>query len=379
MKREAYYYFPRPGESKESGETDREETVGTPDWWKDAVIYDILIDSFAVTRRSIGRTNEDTDCDKEYPGRRYGGTIQGVTNNLDYLLKLGINCICLDPFVFKEDHDTSEQTDCLQINPCYGTEADFQFFVDLCHNCAIRVIVDVTQSTMDASPDIDYFGICRSLSEEYSVDGWLFPVSERKEDSFRNSCRDFFAMDTLDAFEFDLEVKDIIHENTANRPFVNLLDSLGKPRFLTYCDGKKERLLLAVLFQMTIAGPPCILYGDEQLILSQVGEECPGPMIWGENPESGMFAFYKAAIYLRRKLGALRNGDYRTRSADKASKLYIYERCQEEQQIIIALNAGEEQAKLPEELGNCRIIWQSGYTSGGIDGYGFLIAAKQPD
>lgn len=378
MNKRAYFYFSKPEDSESNEEADRVETDNILDFLKDAVIYYILIDSFASSRRSISRTDGDTDHDNEYADKRYGGTFQGITDNLDYLLKLGINCICIDPLIIVREPDSSEQTGCLRLNPCYGKEADFQFLVDLCHNCGIRVMVDLSLPTEEDTSYQDDIELCKFLTEEYSIDGCLFSERDQAEDNFRSSFRDFFAFGSLDALEFDKAVKARVLPEPTKTPFGYFTDCTLIPRLFTDFGGNQERYQLAVLFQMTFTDVPCIFYGDEQLITNQTKERYTGPMIWSENNESGMFAFYKAAIYLRRKLIALRCGDYRTIRADRNSKLYLYERIQGEQKISISLNAGEELVLLPMEPDN-QIIWQRGYTSGQLEGYGFYIAVKQPE
>ncbi|MFR3289855.1 MAG: hypothetical protein ACLTSG_06030 [Lachnospiraceae bacterium] len=79
----------------------RADIARVPDWVHEAVVYNIFPDSFATSRRYI--SGEATQ--REFGGLtthgKLGGTIRGVTENLDYLSGLGINCVShLEPGIF---------------------------------------------------------------------------------------------------------------------------------------------------------------------------------------------------------------------------------------------------------------------------------------
>ena len=71
------------------------------------------------------------------------GDLRGLTEKLDYLQWLGVDCIWLPPF-FRSPlrdggYDVSDYTDVL---PEFGTIGDFVEFVDAAHSRGIRVIID---------------------------------------------------------------------------------------------------------------------------------------------------------------------------------------------------------------------------------------------
>ena len=76
----------------------REEISSVPQWLKHAVVYNIFPDSFASGRRSVLNTPFETVWEHELILKsRLGGTLQGITENLDYIAGLGFNCIYLNP------------------------------------------------------------------------------------------------------------------------------------------------------------------------------------------------------------------------------------------------------------------------------------------
>ncbi len=63
---------------------------------------------------------------------------------------------------------------------------------------------------------------------------------------------------------------------------LNLLDSHDMPRFINLVSGNKKALCLAVLFQMTYPGAPCVYYGDEVGLSGGRDPENRGTFPWDE-------------------------------------------------------------------------------------------------
>ncbi len=105
-------------------------------WYKDAIFYEVPVKAFF-----------DSNADGV-------GDFAGLTQKLDYLQDLGIDCIWILPMYpspLKDDgYDISNFHD---IDPRYGTLADFQRFLDEAHQRGIRVIADlVVNHTSDQHP-----------------------------------------------------------------------------------------------------------------------------------------------------------------------------------------------------------------------------------
>lgn len=105
-------------------------------WWQDAVGYQIYPRSFA-------------------DGNGDGiGDIPGIIDKLDYLQHLGITALWISPFYpspqFDCGYDVADYTD---INPEYGTMADFDRLLEAAHQRGIRLILDlVLNHTSDQHP-----------------------------------------------------------------------------------------------------------------------------------------------------------------------------------------------------------------------------------
>jgi glycosidase len=107
-------------------------TDGYP-WWNDSVFYEIFVRSFF-----------DSDGDGI-------GDLNGLTEKLDYLndgdpettTDLGITGIWLMPIFPSPSYHGYDVTDYYDINPDYGTLADFEKLLDEAHQRGIRVIIDL--------------------------------------------------------------------------------------------------------------------------------------------------------------------------------------------------------------------------------------------
>jgi neopullulanase len=126
---------------------------------------------------------------------------------------------------------------------------------------------------------------------------------------------------------------------------LNLLGSHDTPRVLTMCGGDRNALRLATLVQMTVAGAPCIYYGDEVGMAGEQDPYCRGAFPtdeadWDEN----LLTFFRGATALRRRHPALRRGEFALAGA--AGMAAAYRRWDAADSFVVVLNAGDEPADL---------------------------------
>ena len=114
-----------------------------PLWFKRAVFYEIHIRGFS-----------DADDDGN-------GDLRGVTEKLDYLQWLGVDCIWLLPMYPSPLKDGGyDIADFLSVHPDYGTVADVASLLDAAHRRGIRVIADLVMN--HTSSDHPWFQEARS-------------------------------------------------------------------------------------------------------------------------------------------------------------------------------------------------------------------------
>lgn len=120
----------------------RADIVASPQWVQDTVIYNIFPDSFATGHRFISGMETEKDYGQEKVHGKLGGTIKGITENIDYLTELGVNAIYINPIFAAGEYHKYDLVDYYHIDPCFGTDEEFGKLVQHCHEKGIRVIID---------------------------------------------------------------------------------------------------------------------------------------------------------------------------------------------------------------------------------------------
>lgn len=110
-----------PGHRPNSSPPDR--------WWRNAVVYQVYPRSF-----------QDSDDDGE-------GDLPGLLGRLDYLAGLGVNALWLSPVYPSPMNDGGyDVTDYVDVDPRFGTLADFDALVATAKTSGIRVMMDLVPS-----------------------------------------------------------------------------------------------------------------------------------------------------------------------------------------------------------------------------------------
>ena len=101
-------------------------------WFDGIRIYHLLIDRFNGGWQ-VPPKSENVFC---------GGTLQGVTEKLDYIKELGFNAIMLSPIFKTANYHGYHTLNFDEVDPHYGTWEDYQQLLDQAHDKGLKIICD---------------------------------------------------------------------------------------------------------------------------------------------------------------------------------------------------------------------------------------------
>ena len=138
-----------------------EPSIDNPLWFKDAIFYEVYTRAYA-----------DSNGDGH-------GDLRGLTQKLDYIKSLGVDCIWLLPIypspLLDDGYDIA---DYYGVHPDYGTLEDFKTLVREAHARGLRVIADLVMNhTSDQHP---WFQSSRSSRESPYRDYYVWSDTDQK-------------------------------------------------------------------------------------------------------------------------------------------------------------------------------------------------------
>jgi maltose alpha-D-glucosyltransferase/alpha-amylase len=142
---------------KETGDFQVTDTL----WYKDTILYEVYVRAF-----------NDSNADGH-------GDLRGLTEKLDYLQELGVDCLWLSPIYpspLRDDgYDISNYYD---IHPDYGNLDDFSELLKEAHRRGIRIIMDlVLNHTSDKHP---WFRAARANRHSLFRDYYVWNDNDQK-------------------------------------------------------------------------------------------------------------------------------------------------------------------------------------------------------
>lgn len=170
----------------------------TPDWYKNAVVYQIFPDRFNRGSDWLQRQTDAADCRGKNSIKRilhqnwddtpfyprderggisrwpfFGGTLEGIREKLDYLKDLGVTVIYLNPIFKASSNHKYDTCDYLKIDEGFGDEESFRALAEAALKKGISLILDGVFSHTGA--DSIYFdkfhnygtGACVSQASPY--------------------------------------------------------------------------------------------------------------------------------------------------------------------------------------------------------------------
>ncbi len=157
------------------------KTSHTPDWFKNAIVYQIFPDRFrkgdkttAIAKGKPHAVLHTSWNDKPYYCKNqetgdivyydfFGGNLAGIQEKFDYLKELGITAIYLNPIFLARSNHRYDTADYLRVDPLLGTNQEFEAFCAAAKKQGIRIILDGVFSHTGA--DSRYFNQYGTFSD----------------------------------------------------------------------------------------------------------------------------------------------------------------------------------------------------------------------
>ncbi|WP_232718651.1 alpha-amylase family glycosyl hydrolase [Bacillus sp. FJAT-45037] len=249
---------------------------------------------------------------------------------------------------FNNDNEMARDYMLNEVVPFWLEELDFDGLrLDYAKGPSYSFWVDFRDKVKSIDPDVYVFGEVWDNRDKISsyagkLDGSL----------------DFGFHDTFKGtFAFNGSMQSIVRYLNENQAayhpeyiMTTFLDNHDLPRFLYEAGNQTNRLKLASFTQFMLPGSPVIYYGTE-VGLSQSANHNEytdwkdrwyrEPMIWDqEKQDQDLLAHYKDIIDLRKNHSALRDGYFKEHATTRDA--LVFERGNDTERLIIAVNKGEE-------------------------------------
>ena len=250
--------------------------------------------------------------------------------------------------------------------------------------------VTITEVWQDARHLIEEGGFSASMNyhgfampvEEWLVDGDIGPRAFADTVSRRLAAyapaRQRVMQNLMDSHDTERLASMIV-----NRQFEGDYDRANSPRYTEGVSGRaptaeeREVQRLVATLQATFVGAPMLYYGTEAGMWGADDPDDRKPMLWPDltyadecaepngtrrdpcDPvafDADLFAFYQSALALREKMSPLVWGDFAVLVADDQQNALAFARRHEGQEIVVALNRGDAEARLqvPDDAGTAR-------------------------
>ncbi|ETS83634.1 hypothetical protein PFICI_05510 [Pestalotiopsis fici W106-1] len=135
----------------------KNSSFSSPQWWKEAVVYQIYPSSF-----------------QSHPGNKSGwGSVKGITSRLDYLKDLGVNVVWSSPIFKSPQADMGyDIADYKMIDPCYGTLEDVDVLIAELKKRDMKLMMDLVVN--HTSNEHAWFLESRSSKENPKRDWYIW-------------------------------------------------------------------------------------------------------------------------------------------------------------------------------------------------------------
>ena len=207
---------------------------------------------------------------------------------------------------------------------------------------------DFRQACKAVNPDAFLFGEVVSHSE--TIASYIPHFDGCLDFLLADALRKTFALETATLLEFEAFLA--AHETYFPKDFSlpTFLDNHDMTRILYLADEDKAKVRLAALVLFTLSAPP-IIYNGAEVGVSQRNplgrfEEARLPMLWGDERDKNLLAYFQRLGALRKRFPLLASGKREVVHLNVQNGTYAYLRTLETDSVLIALNTGRRSATI---------------------------------
>lgn len=155
-----------------------DESLAAPKWSKSMIWYRIMPDRF-----SNGDQRQDPKDLLEWgqPAEKakfFGGDLQGILDNLEYIQNMGFNGIYLTPVFDAYSNHKFDTIDYYEIDPAFGTKEKFKELIEAIHQRGMKIMLDITCDHLNDFSlqwqDVRKYGVRSTFAKWFLVNE--FPV-----------------------------------------------------------------------------------------------------------------------------------------------------------------------------------------------------------
>ena len=155
-----------------------DDVMQNVEWLNNAVFYQIFVDRFCKTDTAKSKINAKW-CDLPTPTSFYGGNLDGITENLDYIKGLGATAIYLTPIFKSNSNHKYDTIDFYCVDESFGNKESLKKMVTNAHDKGLKVVLDAVFNHV--SRDFEQFKDVIKYGKKSKYFDWFVIDGEKVE------------------------------------------------------------------------------------------------------------------------------------------------------------------------------------------------------
>lgn len=155
-----------------------DDVMQNVEWLNNAVFYQIFVDRFCKTDTAKSKINAKWD-ELPTPTSFFGGNLDGITENLDYIKGLGATALYLTPIFKSNSNHKYDTIDFYCIDESFGDKESLKKMVTNAHDKGLKVVLDAVFNHV--SRDFEQFKDVIKYGKKSKYFDWFVIDGEKVE------------------------------------------------------------------------------------------------------------------------------------------------------------------------------------------------------